>query len=168
MNGKIAVGFVLRPHGVRGAVRVEPWLDDPEVYARIEEVFSRAEPGLRFEVASCRRGGKGVIVWKFEGIDTPEAAEALRGTIFLADRKFLDGPEEGVLYFEDFEGLEIIDEEGTPLGRVVDMFGANGNDIIVIRTPEGEELLAPATREVVLRREGERWIFRLPKFDDEN
>ena len=98
----------------------------------------------------------------------PKTPRRCGGSIFLADRKFLDGPDEGVFYFEDFEGCEVIDEAGSPLGRVVDMFGAGGNDVIVIRTPGGEELLAPATREVVLRREGERWIFRPPKFDDED
>lgn len=168
MSGRVAVGVALRPHGIKGAVRVEPWLDDAGVYGRIEEVFSQDEPLRRFEVAACHRGGKGAIVWKFTGIDTPEGAEALRGMIFLADRKFLDGPDKGVLYFEDFEGCEIIDEVGSPLGRVVDMFGAGGNDVIVIRAPDGGELLAPATREVVLRREGDRWIFRLPKFDHED
>ena len=63
-------------------------------------------------MAACHRGGKGAVVWKFAGIDTPEDAEALRGIVFLADRKFLDGPDEGVLYFEDFEGCEIADEQG--------------------------------------------------------
>lgn len=168
MNGKVAVGIALRPHGIKGAVRVEPWLDDAGVYGRIEEVFSQEEPVRKFEVTASHQGGKGAIVWKFNGIDTPEDAEALRGTIFLADRKYLDGPDQGVLYFEDFEGCEIIDEAGSPLGRVVDMFGAGGNDVIVIRKPDGEELLAPATREVVLRREGKRWVFRLLKFDDED
>ena len=98
----------------------------------------------------------------------PEDAEALRGIVFLADRKFLGGPDEGVLYFEDFEGCDIADEEGSLLGRVVDMFGAGGNDVIVIRAPGGEELLMPATREVVLRREDGRWIFRPPKLDVED
>ncbi len=168
MSGRVAVGVALRPHGVKGAVRVEPWLDDLAAYERIEAVFSRDEPARRFEIAACHRGGKGAVVWKFKRIDTPEDAEALRGVVFLADRKFLDGPDEGVLYFEDFEGCEVIDEGGNPLGRVVDMFGAGGNDVIVIRTPGGEELLAPATREVVLRRDGDRWIFRPPKFADED
>ena len=168
MSGKVAVGVALKPHGIKGAVRVEPWLDDEDVYGRIEEVFSQGEPIRRFEVVACHRGGKGAIVWKLKGIDTPEDAEALRGTIFGVDRKFLHGPDAGVLYFEDFEGCEVVDEAGTLLGCVVDMFGAGGNDVIVIHTLEGGELLAPATREVVLRREGERWIFRLPKFDDED
>ena len=168
MSGKVAVGVALKPHGLKGAVRVEPWIDGLDAYGRIEEVFSQDEPSRRFEVAVCHRGGRGAVVWKFAGIDTPEDAEALRGIVFLADRKFLAGPDEGVLYFEDFEGCEIADEQGRLLGHVVDMFGAGGNDVIVIRAPGGEELLMPATREVVLRREDGRWIFRPPKLDVED
>ncbi len=168
MSAKVAVGVALRPHGLKGAVRVEPWLEDAQAYGRIAEVVSREEPAKRFEVESFRLGGKGVVVWKFKGIGTPEGAEALRGTVFLADRKFLDGSREGVLYFEDFEGCDVLDEEGRLLGRVVDMFGAGGNDVISIRTPEGGELLVPATREAVLRREGGCWIFRPPAFYDED
>jgi len=168
VSGKVAVGVALRPHGLKGAVRVEPWLDDVDAYGRIDEVASGEAPARRFEVESFHRGGKGAVVWKFAGIDAPGDAEALRGMVFLADRKFLAGPEEGVLYFEDFEGRDVVDEAGRLLGRVADMFGAGGSDVIAIRTPGGGELLVPATREVVLRREGARWIFRPPAFDDED
>ena len=168
MSEKVAVGVALRPHGLKGAVRVEPWLDAVGAYGRIREVFARDEPAKRFEIEACHQGGKGAVVWKFAGTDTPEDAESLRGIVFLADRKFLDGPEEGVLYFEDFEGCDILDEGGRLLGHVADMFGAGGNDVIVIRAPGGEELLMPATREVVLRREDGRWIFRPPKLDVED
>ncbi len=164
----MAVGIGLKPHGLKGAVRVEPWLDDVDVYGRISEVASKTETCKRFGIEAFHRGGKGAIVWKFVGIDTSEDAESLRGTIFLADRKFLDGPNKGVFYFEDFEGREILDEEGNLLGQVVDMFGAGGNDVLVIRAPGGGELLAPATREVVLRCEDEHWIFRPPKCADED
>ena len=168
MSEKVAVGVALRPHGLKGAVRVEPWLDDVEAYGRIAEVVSREEPERRFGIEAFHLGGKGAVVWKFAGIDAPEDAEALRGMVFLADRKFLAGPEEGVFYFEDFEGREIVDETGSLLGHVANMFGAGGNDVIAIRTPQGAEMLVPATREVVLRRDGERWVFRPPEIDAED
>lgn len=165
MSGMVAVGVALRPHGLRGAVRVERWLDDADAYRRIGHVASREAPPRRFEVEAFHPAGRGAIVWKFAGIDTPEDAEALRGMVFLADRAFLKGPESGVLYFEDFEGRDVVDEAGVLLGRVVDMLGAGGNDVIAIRAPGGGELLVPATREVVLRREGECWVFRPPRLD---
>ena len=91
MSGKVAVGVALRPHGLKGAVRVEPWLDDVNAYGRIGEVATREAPPRRFEIEAFHPGGKGAVVWKFAGIDTPEDAEALRGMVFLADRKFQIG-----------------------------------------------------------------------------
>ena len=57
---------------------------------------------------------------------------------------------------------------GRSLGRIVGMFGAGGNDIIVLKTPEGEELLLPAMKEVVLRREEGHWVFRPPEYLDDD
>lgn len=166
MSGRVAVGVAVKAQGLMGEVRVRPWMDDLESYGGISEVFLESDPARRLEIESFKKGGKGSVVWKFKGVDSLEAAEALRGAVFLADRALLPGPEAGVYYWEDFEGCEAVDESGRPLGRIVDMFGAGGNDIIVISTPEGGELLLPALREVVLRREEGRWVFRPPEYAD--
>ncbi len=167
MSGRVAVGDALKPQGLSGALRVRPWMDDIESYRRIREVFLKADPARRLVVETFHTGGKGSVVWKFEGIDSPEAAEELRGSVFLADRDILPGPDEGVYYWEDFEGREAVDESGRALGRIVDMFGRGGNDVIVVSTPEGGELLIPALRDAVLRQEEGRWVLRPPEFSDE-
>ena len=82
MSGKVAVGVALKPHGLKGAIRVEPWLDDLDAYGRIEEVFSQDEPSRRFEVAACHRGGRGAVVWKFAGIDAPKTPRRCGGLFF--------------------------------------------------------------------------------------
>lgn len=166
MSRLVSVGEGVRPQGLRGALRVRPWLEDAEAYRRIGEVFLRSDPGRKLEVESFHLAGKGSIVWKFRGVETPEAAEALRGAVFLAARASLPGEADGVLYWEDFEGAQAVDESGALLGRFEDLFGAGGNDVLVIRTPEERELLIPALREVLLRREGDRWVIRLPRMED--
>jgi 16S rRNA processing protein RimM len=166
MSRLVAVGDGVRPQGVHGALRVRPWLEDAEAYRRIEEVFLQSDPGRKLEVESFHMAGKGSVVWKFRGVDSPEEADALRGAVFLAERALLPGEAEGVLYWEDFEGAEAVDESGALLGRFEDMFGAGGNDVLVVRTPEGRELLLPALREVLLRRVGSRWVVRPPKMDE--
>jgi len=168
MGGRVAVGEAVRPHGLKGGLRVRPWLEDLAAYAGITEVFLKSDPARRLEVESVHPGGKGAIVWKFKGIDGPEAAEGLRGQVFLADRANLRGQAEGVLYWEDFEGCEAADESGEILGRFENMFGAGGNDVLVVRAPDGGELLVPALKGVILRREGNRWILRPPRFEDED
>lgn len=166
MSRLVAVGEGVRPQGVRGALRVRPWLEDAAAYGRIGEVFLQSDPGRKLEVESFHLAGKGSVVWKFRGVDTPEAAGALRGAVFLAARASLPGEAEGVLYWEDFEGAEAVDESGALLGRFEDLFGAGGNDVLVVRAPGGEELLLPALREVLLRREGSRWVVRLPRMEE--
>lgn len=167
MDGHVAVGEAVKAQGLKGEVRVRPWMDDIETYGEIAEVFIESDPSRKLEIESFKRGGKGSVVWKFKGIDSPEAADSLRGAVFLAVRESLPGPEEGVYYWEDFENADAVDEVGRPLGRIVDMFGAGGNDIIVIKTPEGEELLLPALKDVVIRREEGRWVFRPPEYLDD-
>ncbi|MEE9275893.1 MAG: ribosome maturation factor RimM [bacterium] len=167
MDGRVAVGEAARPHGLKGAVRVKPWLDDLEDYGPIKEVFIEGPDGRRLEVESQHRGGGGLLVWKFKGVDSREEAERLRGAVLMADRDVLPGPEENVYFWEDFEGLEVVDESGALIGRVEDMIGAKGNDVLVLRSPAGEEILLPALREVLLRREGGRWIVRPPRMSDE-
>ncbi|MBI3126318.1 MAG: 16S rRNA processing protein RimM [Candidatus Tectomicrobia bacterium] len=166
MSRLVAVGEGMRPQGLRGALRVRPWLEDMRAYGRIGEVFLQSDPGRKLEIESFHQGGKGSVVWKFRGVDSPEAADALRGAVFLAERGVLPGEPEGVLYWEDFEGAEAVDEAGILLGRFEDMFGAGGNDILVVRTPDERELLLPALREVLLRREGNRWVVRPPRMDE--
>ena len=167
MAGCVAVGEAVRPQGIRGAVRVRPWMNEFEDYRNIRKVFLQSDPSREYEVESLQQGGKGSIIWKFKGVDSPEAAEQLRGAVFLAERETLPGQEEGVIFWEDFEGRDAVDESGRLLGQIVDMFGIKGNDVIVIRSPEGEELLIPALSDVVLRREGENWVFRPPEFDED-
>jgi len=168
MSSRVAVGEAVKIQGVRGEVRVHPWMEGLEAYCRIPDVCLKSDPDRCLEIDFFKRGGKGSIVWKFKGIDSPEAAEKLRGAIFLAGREYFPGPEDGVYYWEDFEGLVAVNESGRLLGRIVDMFGAGGNDVIVVSTPNGDELLIPAIREAVLRCEEDRWVFRPPKFVGED
>ncbi len=167
MSGRVAVGVAVKAQGLKGEVRVRPWLDDVDDYAEIGEVFLASDPSSGLEIESFKKGGKGSVVWKFKGFDSLEAAEGLRGEVFLADRTLLPGPGEGVYYWEDLEGRDAVDESGRPLGRIVDMFGAGGNDVIVIRSPEGGELLIPAVRKAVIRGEEGRWVFRPPEIADD-
>ena len=168
MQGHVAVGEAVKPQGVRGEVRVRPWMEGLEAYRDIKKVLLRDDPSRKLEIESFKQGGKGTVIWKFKGVDSPEAAERLRGAVFLVDRQDLPGPEEGVFFWEDFEGRDAIDESGRLLGRIVDMVGTKGNDLIVLRTPEGGELLIPALFDVVLRCEEDKWIFRPPEYDEED
>lgn len=166
MPNRIAVGEASRPQGVRGAIRVKPWMERLEYYEALREVFLQSDPERRFKIESAHQGGKGTLIWKFAGVDSVEDADRLRGAVFMAERAALPGPGEGVYFWEDFENADLVDESGNLIGRVEDMFGTRENDVLVIRSPEGEEIMIPALREVLLRQEAGRWVVRLLEIED--
>ena len=78
----LEAGRIVNTHGVRGEVKAEAWTDEPAVLAGLKTLYLEGRP-LRTESA---RVHKGFVLLKLEGIDTVEAAMALKGKILTADR----------------------------------------------------------------------------------
>ncbi len=132
------MGRVVRPHGVRGEASVELLTDFP----------GRIVPGRRFAargpsgpveavcVESVRPHGPRLLV-RFEGIETPEAVERLRGFDLCA----LPGDEperpEGFVFHHEAAGLEATSRDGRPLGVVKDLVEVAGRPLLVLETPRG-------------------------------
>src|SRR3954468_17399914 len=76
----VAVGRVLRPHGVKGEVVVEVLSDVPGRFqkgSRVQGIRAGAPP-VTLTVAAGRKHKTGAVV-RFEGIEDRDQAEALRG-----------------------------------------------------------------------------------------
>lgn len=110
------VGRVLRPHGLRGEVVVAP-LDASSTTCEVGNATWLA--GRWRRVGGLRRDNKGRWVVRFEGVDTHEAAEALRGAEMAVDAAELPQLDEGRYYIHDLVGCRVLDVEGTDLGEVV-------------------------------------------------
>lgn len=140
----IIVGEVARAHGVQGAVRVVPVTDFPEHLLALHQAVvvcgSTARP-VRVERAQSL--GRFVMM-KFSGIDTPEAADQLRGaTVQIPASQAVPLPP-GQFYVFQVVGLEVRTPEGGRIGRVIDVLRTGSNDVYVVRPPEGPEILLPA------------------------
>ena len=140
------------PHGVRGEVRINIETDFPERFAP-REVFSARFPEgsgkglLRLEVESARPHKQAMLV-KFAGVDTRDAAEALRGAEIVIPREEVRPLPDGSWYIFELEGLEVYTEDGTRLGVLTEVLQGAGNDVYVV---QGErEILLPAIKQVVL------------------
>lgn len=147
----VLVGTIERPHGLRGEVVVKPLTDFPDL---------RFVPGAALTTARAGRTPDGTsalrvddVRWHkdrplvlFEGVETVEAAEALRGLglwIAAADRPAL---EPGLFYEADLVGcrVETVDGPGGPgatIGTVLRVDGVPGASMLVIETPHGEVLV---------------------------
>ena len=91
-----------------------------------------------------------MVLLKLEGVDTPEAAQALRGRVLWLDREE-DTLEEGQYYLQDLMGLSVKDADtGEVYGTLRDVTETGANDVYHVAFPDGRVQLVPAIPQVVL------------------
>jgi 16S rRNA processing protein RimM len=143
----LAVGRVIRPHGVRGALLVEPASDVIKSVSSGMEVYLGSDY-TPFEVRLFSSHRQRFLL-HLENLDTRENAEKYRGeTLYI---RFDDSSPlaEGVYYYWQLLGLTVYTEEGTRLGTVEEIIETGANDVYLVRTDEGNEILLPAIESVI-------------------
>ena len=148
----IEIGRVVKPHGLRGEVKVRLHWSDSAALTEAEHVFVRQGDGAdrSIRVQSARGGPQGVLL-KLEGYDDVDAAELLRGAVLLVPRESLPPLEPGEYYLCDLIGAEVIGPEGT-VGEVVEVRTHPTVDAVVVRLGDGtlaeQPLVEPWVSEV--------------------
>jgi 16S rRNA processing protein RimM len=141
--GHVAVARVLGAWGLRGALKVEP-LAQKEALAPGKTVYIAAET---HEIREAQRSGRFVRL-TLTGIETREAAAALRDKALEVAESDLEPLPEGQYYRFQLLGLRVVGAGGEDLGRVTDVFAAPENDVYVVQGESGEVLI-PAVDDVV-------------------
>lgn len=144
----IALGRVVKAHGLNGEVSVAPLTGPPFFLPVGLRVWLVPPPvsGRETEILSVRQGPKGPLV-KLAGIDTIEAAKALSGAEILAAEA--DVPDEALAEEEDATGARVRDVLHGDLGEVTETIVTGANDVWVVHGPHGE-ILVPVIDDVVL------------------
>jgi len=140
-----AVARVLGPKGLKGGVRVELLTDWPDAVAAGSQLYGEGDDGS-WRVARIESGGK-VPVLYLDGITTREGAEPLTGRYLEGDPRSLDP---GVFFWDDLIGLRVHGPDGEPVGELVEIFRAGGNEVYRVVGPGGERLV-PALRSAIER-----------------
>lgn len=141
----LLLGRVLRPHGVRGEVRIEVITAYPERIVPEQRVYLGRDPSdLRSAVphtVSRVRKHQHYLILQFEGVPDRNAAELLREQYVMVALEDAVPLEEGEYYLFQAIGLQVITTEGEVLGHVVDIIETGANDVFVVHGPRGEVLL---------------------------
>ena len=155
MMEKIEVGKINNTHGLRGEVKAMSWCDTPEFF----EGFSRIFIDNREYSLEQVRYQKGGLILKLKGIDSIEQAQGLKQKIIWAEkREVSDQLEEGRFLISDLIGLPVY-EENRCLGKLKDVLQTGANDVYIVATENGKELLLPVIDEVVEQVDLEEGIF---------
>jgi 16S rRNA processing protein RimM len=136
--GWVSVGRVGRAHGIDGSFVVERPSEDPSRFEIGARVYVEREPA-RIE-ASKRAGGRRLVI----RLDRP----VTRGGVIEVPIAELPPPEEGAYYVFQLVGLAVEDEDGRPLGTVVDVAPGVANDVLELDSGRMLPLVAECVRTV--------------------
>jgi len=158
----VCVARIGAAHGVRGAVKLWTFTEDPLAVTRYG-ALSTKDGTRQFEVTHAREA-KGFLVATLKGIDDRNAAERLNGVELYIAREKLPATDADEYYHADLIGLAALTTAGAPLGHVVAIHNFGAGDIIEIAPPSGATMLLPFTNAVVptVDVEGGRVVIELP------
>ncbi len=144
----LAVGKLRRSHGVEGAMIMDVLTDFPERLRAGKTVYigPQHEPML---IASVRGHDKALII-RFSGFATPEETGRLRNMMVSVRADALPELPDGQYYHHQLLNLKVVNESGQALGELVQILETGANDVYLVKTPEGKELLLPAVEDVIL------------------
>jgi 16S rRNA processing protein RimM len=138
----VVMGRVVGAFGVKGWIKVKPFSGKPDALAQHDRWAVHTRGGWReMDLEAFEVHAKGPVA-KLAGADAREAADALRGADIAVPRDALGEAEEGTLYQVDLVGLEVVEEEGSVLGRVDGFFDAGETSVMVV-AGQGRERLIP-------------------------
>ena len=159
---QICVARIGAAHGVRGAVKLWTFTEDPLAVTRYGQLMTK-DGARQFEVTHVREA-KGHLVATLKGIATREEAERLNGVELYVAREKLPATSEDEYYHTDLIGLAAVNAAGEPLGRVIAIHNFGAGDIIEIAPPNGATMLLSFSNAVVptVDLEGGRVVIELP------
>ena len=142
----VEAGEIVTTHGVRGEMKVLPWVDGPEILCEFDRVRIA---GREYNVESCRIQ-KSCNLLKVEGIDTMEAAQAMRGKTVELYREDID---DEVIFAAELIGVEVY-AEGENIGKIVEVLDYPGNSVYVVKGKY--EYMIPAVKQFILATDMEK------------
>ncbi len=140
----MTVAYVVKPHGIKGEVLVQPTLPTARESFVIEPIFLRKGPHMiPTRIESFRPHGDRYLL-RLQGINDRTEAERLRGYALEVAREDLPPLPEDTYYVEDMIGCRVIDEDGQQQGEVIDVMRTSGVDVLVVASPDGKWMLPAA------------------------
>jgi 16S rRNA processing protein RimM len=147
----LRLGRVVGAHGLHGALRVRPDNLDSDTLEQVNRVFlesPEAGPPREYRLTAAQRLNRTTIRLVLEGLDDPDAADALRGSTVAVALEDLPAKAPGEFYFYEAIGCAVTTTDGRRLGVIEEVFATGANDVWVVRDGAAE-VLVPVIDNVV-------------------
>ena len=161
MEELFRVGVISNTHGIRGEVKVYPTTDNVRRFDDLKEVIlDTGKEQLILHVTSVKYF-KNMVILKFKEFDNINDIIPYKGMDLLVTRENAIPLEEGEYYIADIIGRKVITDEDKILGTLTDVLQTGANDVYVVKTKDGKEVLLPSIEECILDRDIENKIVKV-------
>jgi 16S rRNA processing protein RimM len=155
----LVIGYLRRPHGVQGEMVMDLHTDFPERIKSGRKVLI-GEKHQPHTIDTVRPHNDGLLV-SFRGVDTPEDVGKFRNQwVYIKASQVAPLPE-GQHYQYELIDLDVVDENGTSLGKLVEILETGANDVYIVRDESGKEILLPAIPSVILNLDMDRRLLKV-------
>lgn len=142
------IGQVVAPFGLHGELKMRLLTDIPDRFTELETVY--LGPSHRgYRIVGVRPHKGEMVVLTLEHVTDADAAEKLRNVDVTIPLSQLAKLPPGFYYQHDILGLQVVTLQERLLGTIKDIIVTGGNDVYVIKAPDGKEILIPAIKDVV-------------------
>lgn len=149
MNNLLEIGKIVNSHGLRGEVKVVPWMDYPEDFGELSCVYIKQNNEYKKLTVSGVKFQKGNVIVKFSEYNDINEILQFKNSVLYADRSDLGELPEGVYYIVDLIGLKVYTESDEYVGEIADVFNAGASDIYDVKREGKKNLLLPVIDDVV-------------------
>lgn len=143
MEDLLRVGVITSTHGIRGEVKVFPTTDDPERFYDLKEVLLDTGKEMLPLAVEGVRFFKNLVIVKFKGFDNINDIEKYKGHDLMVTRENAVPLEEGEFFICDVIGSTVYEEDGTEFGTLKEVMETGANDVFIVETKDGKEVLLP-------------------------
>ena len=145
----LAVGLLRRPHGIKGEITMKVMTDFPERLEPGVEVFT-GKDHQPVHIRTVRRHGVDMLI-SFDEFSDREGVGMLRNQVLMVRVENLPPLPVGEYYIHELIGLSVVDVDNDAyLGEITEIIETGANDVFVVRSNQGSEILLPDIDEVIL------------------
>jgi len=150
MEDLLQVGAITTTHGIRGEVKVFPTTDDPARFKKLKNVIlDTGKEKLTLEIASVKFF-KQFVILKFKGYDSINDIEKYQRKNLYVTREQAVKCEKDEYFIADLIGCQVVEEDGKVFGTLKEVLQTGANDVYVLDSVYGKEVLLPAIKDCVL------------------
>ena len=151
MEKVFQVGIISSTHGVRGEVKVFPTTDDMKRFKKLKEVLlDTGKETLTLEIEGVKFF-KQFVILKFKGYDNIDDIVKYRGKSLFVPRENAVKLQKDEYFIADLIGLKVVNEDGSFTGVLKDVMETGANDVYIVESQDGKEVLIPAIKDCIFQ-----------------